>query len=549
MRFFFALLILSAGISALYSNGVAPPAAATSFLSYDQNVQDSSRVLYVLRAARNNFQRIDSVTSLVSLAGNVAVRQETTLFYADSVVINQRTNVMQAYGNVHINDNDTLHTYTNYLRYLGDGQIAYLRGNVRLTDNKGSTLTTQELTYNMNTGIAEYLKSGRIVNKETILDSRIARYYEATKDVIFSGNVRMNDPQYKMTTDSLQYNSQTEIATIIAPTHILDVKNKRTIYTSSGYYDLKNGSAYFASRPSIVDSSFSITSDEMAFNDRDGFGQFNGNVVFNDTINKLSILSNQLFVNNKTSSFLATQKPLLILEQDNDSLFVTADTLLSGRITSLTREIPPINDTGVVQVTDFDFEGKDSSMNRYFEAWHNVRIFSDSVQAVSDSMFFSATDSVFRMFHNPYAWSSDSQISADTMYLFTKNRKAERLLAYFNGFIANRLEESAFNQIKGNTLNAWFVDGNISYVRAKGRAETIYFALDDEDRFVSMNRSTSDAVDMFFEDRKPTKVVFIVGLEGVAYPMTQIPPAERYIGGFNWRDDLRPKSKFEMIGR
>ena len=532
MRYFFIWLIMLSSAGA-----------------YTQAVSDSTRLLYILRAARNNFQKIDSVTTLVSLAGNAAVRQENTLFYADSIVINQRTNILEAFGNVHINDNDTLHTYTRYLRYRGNEQLAYLRGNVRLTDNKGSTLTTQELTYNMNTGIAEYVKNGRIVNNQTVLDSRQAKYYEATKDVVFSGNVKMNDPQYKMDTDSLQYNAQSEVATFIAPTNIVDVKNNRTIYTSSGYYDLKNGFAFFGDRPSIVDSTFSITSDDMAFNDRDGFGQFQGNVVFNDTINKLTIMSNMLFVNNKTSSFLATQRPLLIIEQDSDSLFVTADTLLSGRITSLTREIPPIKDTGVVQVNEYDLEGKDSSMNRYFEAWNNVRIYSDSVQAVADSMFFAATDSVFRMFRNPYAWSTDSQISADTMYLFTRDRKADRLLAYYNGFVANRLAESAYNQVKGNTLNAWFEDGNISYVRAKGRAETVYYALDDQDRFVSMNRSQSDAVDMFFEERKPRIVKFIVNLEGVAYPMTQIPASERYIQGFSWREELRPKSKFEMMGR
>src|SRR6185436_17718540 len=44
---------------------------------------------------------------------------------------------------------------------------------------------------------------------------------------------------------------------------------------------------------------------------------------------------------------------------------------------------------------------KTDSTDRYFEAFYHVRIFSDSVQAVADSMFYSFKDSVFRLYKNP----------------------------------------------------------------------------------------------------------------------------------------------------
>jgi hypothetical protein len=195
-----------------------------------------------------------------------------------------------------------------------------------------------------------------------------------------------------------------------------------------------------------------------------------------------------------------------------------------------------------------DLNGKDSSMNRFFEAWHHVRIFSDSVQAVCDSLFYAGTDSVFRLFNDPLVWSSESQVSADTMYLYTKNKKADRLWAYYNGFIINKVS-GAFNQVKGNTLNATFDNGNIQYVRAKGRAESIYYAQDDKDRFIGMNRSSADAIDMFFENKKAKKVKFINDLKGITYPMRQIPPDEDKLKGFNWQESKRPKSRFELLGR
>jgi lipopolysaccharide assembly outer membrane protein LptD (OstA) len=509
--------------------------------------QDSTRRLEILQAARYNFEKKDSVTSLLSLAGNVRLRQQGTLFFADSAVLNQNTNVVEAFGNIHINDGDSLHTYSKYLRYRGNEKLAYLQQNVKLVDSKGSVLTTNELNYDMNLGIAEYIKGGRVTNKKTILTSKNAKYYDATKDVVFTREVMLNDPEYKMATDSLQYNSQTEVTTFVAPTTI--VSGNRKIYTSSGFYNLKSGKAVFSKRSTIIDSASSIVADDIAFDDKEGLGQFSGNVVFVDTANGLTVLSNKLFANRKTSSFLATVLPLMILKQQEDSVFVTADTLFAGRLTDIkNRQVPLLIDTAGKNYMAPDLNGKDSSMNRFFEAWHHVRIFSDSVQAVCDSLFYAGTDSVFRLFNDPLVWSSESQVSADTMYLYTKNKKADRLWAYYNGFIINKVS-GAFNQVKGNTLNATFDNGNIQYVRAKGRAESIYYAQDDKDRFIGMNRSSADAIDMFFENKKAKKVKFINDLKGITYPMRQIPPDEDKLKGFNWQESKRPKSRFELLGR
>lgn len=508
---------------------------------------DTTSTLQILRSARLNIEKIDSVTTMQSLAGNVLVRQDKTLFYADSAVINQFTKLMQAYGNIHINDNDSLHTYAKYLRYLGAERMAYLRDNVKLVDSKGSTLTTSELQYDLNTRIAVFSKGGKIVNKKTVLTSREGEYNGYTREVLFKKDVVLKDPGYEIYTDSMLYNAQTEKATFIAPTTIIN--EGRKIYTREGYYDLKQGKAFFSKRPRIIDSTYSVIADEMAFDDSTKIGQFRGNVVYVDTINNVSIISNQLFVNNKAKSFLATERPLLILVQDKDSIYITADTLYSAKISDLPkdREVPVILDTSN-GYTAPDLAGKDSSMNRFFEAWRNVRIFSDSAQAVGDSMFYSGTDSAFRLFRDPILWSSDSQITADTIYLFSKNKKFERMQAYFNGFIINKVGPNQFNQVRGNTVNAWFVDGNIDYVRAKGRAESVYYAMDEEESFVGMNRATADAIDMFFKDRKAKKVKFINGLKGVTYPIRQIPAQEDQLKGFEWREARRPKSKVELFG-
>jgi len=189
---------------------------------------------------------------------------------------------------------------------------------------------------------------------------------------------------------------------------------------------------------------------------------------------------------------------------------------------------------------------KDSSTNRYFEAYYHVRIFSDSLQSVCDSLFYSAEDSAFRLYKNPVVWSQESQIVGDTIYLYTQNEKPKRLYAFENGFIIQKVAPEFFNQVKGRTVNAYFKEGNIDYVRAKGNSESIYYAQDDSSKFVEANKATADIIDMYFENKKPQRVIFRVNLIGTSFPMRQLPD-DMKLRGFNWHDAIRPKTKEELF--
>ncbi|HZG99533.1 MAG TPA: OstA-like protein, partial [Flavisolibacter sp.] len=131
--------------------------------------------------------RLPDGTQLQTLAGNVGIRQGTTFFYCDSMVINLSTKIMEAFGRVHINDSDTAHVYANYLRYIMDTRYAYFNGNVKLTDGHG-TLTTQNLEYDVATKVGTYRNGGKVVNKKSVLTSQEGVYYADVKDIYFKQN-------------------------------------------------------------------------------------------------------------------------------------------------------------------------------------------------------------------------------------------------------------------------------------------------------------------------------------------------------------------------
>lgn len=517
--------------------------------------QTEGKKIDILKADRYNYQQIDSVNQFASLAGNVIVKQDNVIFYADSAVLNRQLNILEAFGNIHINDADSIHTYAQYLRYLGKEKKAFLKTKVRLTDGKG-VLTTDELEYDATVKIGTYLKGGKLVNKKSTLTSKEGYYYGDTRDVIFKKNVVMIDPDNKITGDTLQYNTGTEIATFTSPTVVYNIKDKRTIKTREGFYDMKNKKAELYKRSVIEDSSAVFTADDMAFDDSTGLGEFRGNAVYRskDTAQGFDMIANNIRTNKKNNSMVATQKPLLLIKQGADTIYIAADTLYSAKLSDLTktRKVPTIrdlsvNDSSIKQKPILNKEVEDSS-DKFFEAYYNVKIFSDSLQAVGDSLFYSLKDSVFRLFKKPIVWAQENQITGDTIYLYIKNKKPERLYVFENSMAINKVDSSAFfNQLRGTTINALFEDGKINSMRAKGNAENVYYATDEDKQFIGVNKSSADIIDVFFEDSKPQKVVFLRNLDGTTYPMRSTNHDELKIRGFKWLEAVRPKSKYELL--
>jgi hypothetical protein len=184
---------------------------------------------------------------------------------------------------------------------------------------------------------------------------------------------------------------------------------------------------------------------------------------------------------------------------------------------------------------------------RFFRAWHHVKIFSDSLQGVCDSLYYSSLDSTFRMFKDPVVWSKENQLTGDTIYLFTKNKKPDHLYVFENSFAISRTKENFFNQIKGNRLNGNFVNGDIDYMRAKGNAESVYYLQDNDSAYIGMNYARADAISMYFGKDGLKRVSWVNGVEGTTFPMNQIPAEKKTLRNFKWQDNRRPKTWLELF--
>jgi hypothetical protein len=151
------------------------------------------------------------------------------------------------------------------------------------------------------------------------------------------------------------------------------------------------------------------------------------------------------------------------------------------------------------------------------------------------------------LYQNPVVWSNGSQVTGDTILLYTKNRKAERFKVFENSFLVSASQDGVYNQVKSTRMDGFFKEGVIDSVRAKGYAESIYFLQDDDSAYSGINQTQSDVMDVYFIAGDLSKVVFRSSVKGTLWPIKQKQPSEMRLKNFQWLEARRPKSKYELF--
>ena len=108
------------------------------------------------------------------LIGDVCFRHDSSYMYCDSAHFYEKTNSLEAFSNVRMEQGDTLFVYGQYLFYDGNTQIARLRDLVRM-ENKQVTLFTDSLNYERIPNIGYYFEGGMIVDSLNQLSSFYGR--------------------------------------------------------------------------------------------------------------------------------------------------------------------------------------------------------------------------------------------------------------------------------------------------------------------------------------------------------------------------------------
>ncbi len=475
-------------------------------------------LLYADEASADKHNRPD----VQELRGSVKLRHDSMYMYCDSALIYEAVNSVEAFGNVRLEQGDTLFIFGDYLYYDGAAQLAMLRDNVRLINNNAQ-LETDSLNYDRVENLGYYFDGGTLTNDENVLTSESGSYSPVTKTADFTTDVHLVNPDFTLTSQTLLYNTVTKIATINSPAEI--VNDKTHIYTTSGFYYTETEQAELLER-SVINSDGRVMTGDSLFYDRiKGYGEAFNNVVLNDTVNRNMLLGDYCYYDQLRQNAFATDNAVAVDYSQGDSLFMHADTL---RLTT--------------------FNLNTDSMYREMRAYHKVRTFRSDIQAVCDSLVFSSADTCLVMYKDPVLWHGYEQLLGEEIRVYMNDSTIDWAHIVNQALVVEKVDSVHYNQVTGKEMKAYFQGGEIRQTEVNGNVRVIYYPIDDKDStIILMNSSEGSLLRMYMKDRKLERGLFIGKTTGTAYPLDQVPAGKDRLAAFAWFEDIRPKDKNDIF--
>ena len=455
------------------------------------------------------------------LIGSVKLRHDSMYMYCDSALIYEKTNSVEAFSNVRMEQGDTLFIYGDYLNYNGETQLAMLRENVKLINRK-TILTTDSLNYDRLYNLGYYFEGGTLTDEDNILTSDWGEYSPATKIAVFNHEVKLANPRFTLYSDTLKYSTDSKIATILGPSNIVNEKNH--IYSERGFYNTAKDQAQLLDRSVLTNEGKKLVADSLFYDRKTGYGEAFYNVVMNDTINKNMLTGDYCFYNELTESALATQKAVAIDYSQGDSLFMHADTLKMN-----------------------SYFVKTDSAYREMKAYHKVRIFRKDIQGVCDSLLFSSKDSCLRMYHDPIIWNEKQQLLGEEINVYMNDSTIDWAHIINQALTVEQKDSIHYNQISGKEIKAYFQGGEARKIDVIGNVLVIYYPEEKDSTMIGMNTSETSLLNLHLMNRKMEKMVMSPKSNGTLYPMDQIPVDKMKLPTFVWFDYIRPQNKEDIF--
>lgn len=455
------------------------------------------------------------------LVGEVRLRHKEMYMSCDSAHYFEKTRVVKAYSNIHIQKGDTLHIYGEYLLYNSDNEIAELEDNVLLID-RDTRLYTDHIYYDMANEVANYNTGGKILNKENTLTSIKGTYFSETEIFNFKDSVKLVNPDYTMYSDTLVYDTKTEIAYFFGPSEIFG--DSLYVKCEMGWHDTRNSVSLLRKNAMIDNEKQVISGDSLFYDDEAGFGTAYYNVTINDRTRDIILEGNKAWYHREPEEFLITDSAQFVQTSEDDFLYLHADSLWSVTTPGETIE----------------------EDNQLLRAWYGVRIFSNDLQGKCDSLVYSTSDSIVRLYDSPVLWSDQNQLMADSIHLYIENDVIDRMELFGSAYVIEKIDTTRFNQIRGTVLTGYFRENEIYRIQVKGNAENIYYAV-DEGKLVGVNQGTCATMDIYLEDGKITDIYMFQQPDGSLDPPLHRSPIERRYDTFRWLDNVRPKNRFDIF--
>ena len=173
----------------------------------------------------------------------------------------------------------------------------------------------------------------------------------------------------------------------------------------------------------------------------------------------------------------------------------------------------------------------------------HVRFYKSDMQGQCDTMTFFMADSIIRMRVDPVLWTDNSQITGDHIDIKTAHHAIDSLFQKGNAFIISKDSIEGYNQINGNEMVSKFKDSSIDHVNVTESSKVISWLREDDGSLIGINKSSSKNMKILMNDQSISLIKYYQNIDETLYPEKDLKEKDRYLDGFIWREEERPKDK------
>lgn len=497
--------------------------------------------------------------------GNVKFRQMGTFMYCDSAWYYPEQNSLDAFGHVRMEQGDTLFAYADKLYYDGTTKFAKLRNgpsqsqvkieNRMKREKRTASLTTDSLDYDLAQELAWYNNGGTLRDGIITLTSVFGQYSTATKNAEFFHNVELigqrND--FRMYTDTLYYNTATNIARIETPTRIITTEDE--IITSNGNYNTRTREAELLARSTIIHTdslgrTTTLEGDSIvhtparhiteAYSFRDRYKR-SAPVVITDTARKATLIGGYGYYNDLSREALAADYPLMMEYSRTDTLFLRADTILTRmlpypqKLDSLGMPIPREIKKG---------KEKGDTLWHYATAYPRARFFRQDVQGVADTITFTEIDSLLYLRRLPAAWNEERQVRGDTIIIHLNDSTADWAHIPGHAKLMEHIEDDFYNQLHADNMWMWFENSTLRRLEADGSVEAIILPEEKDSTYNRLVTAESSYLTIDMGEKDLEKLKMWPETNGTVTPLFLVKNSMKLLRGARWLDAIRPRREW-----
>lgn len=519
---------------------IAPTVAGTPRKGDSRVFLDHADILYK-----------EQYDSFMIVTGNVQFTRDAMVMNCDSAHFYPESESFDAFGNVRMEQGDTLYIYADELNYRAPEKLAFLYGSpgrpVRMI-NRDVTLETDEFIYDIGAEVGYYNTGGVLFDSQNRLSSREGEYLPPTKDANFYVDVHLVSLDKKDTlniySDSLFYNTLSKMAELKSPSEIIN--RRGTIYTSDGFYDTNADTAALYRRSTMhTPEGRTLTADTIYYDHAGGSTRCYGSMLMTDSVRQASMAADYGFFNQATDSGYATGRLLIKEYSKEDTLYLHGRQINGYRVIDsiIHRAVPADTVTGAEAIAEY----VTYDTTNVADIWPRVRFYRSDMQGICDSMRVTGADTTLRMYVNPVIWSDQQQIFGNEIHIHLNDSTIDNVLLPNFGFASQQLVDDYYNQLSGKQMKAWFEGGELKRVDINGNVEILMYPQEQDSTINKMVTATSSFLTATFKGQTTEYIKMWPGTDGNATPLYLMRRSMLFLPKFKLFKGIRPLSPSDVM--